>query len=203
MVELENDKKGLFPVKSVLTVALVVIVIVNIVVWANHLSKRSEIESLTVEIARINEEMQQMTVPEKDLEVEIESTQAALAAATEKFPVSLNRNEVMDFIFDIADSCGVQVIPLVSEGWSDAEAGALYRVLGFNGTVTGSMNDIMNFIYELQNSSYETLTIRNVTITNQVGLYPDNPTYYNDIPVTVSLSIAVYTCPQTTYEDAV
>jgi hypothetical protein len=203
MVELENNKKSLCPMTSVLTVALVVIVIASIVVWTNHFGKRSQADSLTGEIARINEGMQQMLVPPDDLEAEIESAQAALAAATEDFPVSINRNEVMDFIFDMADSCGVQVIPLVSEGWSDEEAGTSYRVLGFSGTVTGSMNDIINFIYELQNSSYETLTIRNVTITNQIGLYPDNPTYYNDVPVTVSLSIAVYTCPQTTYEDAV
>lgn len=189
--------------KSVLTVALVVIVIASIVVWFNHFGKRSQADSLTGEIARINEEMQQMVLPPDDLEAAIESTQAALAAATKDFPVSLNRNEVMDFIFDMADSCGVQVIPLLSEGWSDEEAGASYRVLGFSATVTGSMNDIANFIYELQNSSYETLTIRNVTITNKTGLYPDNPTYYNDVPVTVDLSIAVYTCPQTASEDAV
>lgn len=197
------NKRTKLSIKSVLAMALVVIVIANIVVWVNHINKSSEAESLRAEITSINEEMQQMTLPESNLEEAIESTQEALTAAVKDFPISLNRNEVMDFILDLADTCGVQVMPLVSEGWSDEEAGASYRVLGFSGTVTGSINDISEFIFELQNGSYETLTIREVTIKNQIGMYTENPTYYNDVPVSVSLSIAVYTCPQTTYEDAV
>ena len=197
------NKKTKLSIKSVLAMALVVLVIANIVVWVNHINKRSEAESLRAEITSINEEMQQMTLPESNLEEAIESTQEALTSAVKDFPISLNRNEVMDFILDLADTCGVQVMPLVSEGWSDEEAGASYRVLGFSGTVTGSINDISEFIFELQNGSYETLTIREVTIKNQIGMYTENPTYYNDVPVSVSLSIAVYTCPQTTYEDAV
>jgi hypothetical protein len=203
MTESVNNKKKIFSIKSVLAVALVALVITNIVVWVNHHNKRSEADSLRAEIISINEEIQQMTLPENDLEEAIESTKEALTAATENFPISLNRNEVMDFILDIAESCGVQVMPLVSEGWSDEEAGTAYRVLGFNGTVTGSMNEITNFIYELQNSSYETLTIRDVIITSQTDPHTENPTYYNDVPVSVRLSIAVYTCPQTTREDAV
>ena len=117
------------------------------------------------------------------------------------------RTFVIDFYSPLsvinAYSCGVQVIPLVSEGWSDEEAGASYRVLGFSGTVTGSINDITEFICELQNSSYKTLTFRDINIKSQPGLHPENPTYENDIPVTVSLSISVYTCPSIEYEDAV
>ena len=203
MIESGNHKKGMFSIKSMLAIALIVIVIANIVIWAIHLNKSSQADSLTEEIALINEDIQQMSTPPGDLEAEIESAKAALAAATEDFPVSVNRNEVMDFILDTADSCGVQVIPLVSEGWSDEEAGASYRVLGFSGTVTGSITDITEFICELQNSSYKTLTVRDINITSQSGLHPENPTYENDIPVSVSLSIAVYTCPLTDYEDAV
>jgi len=203
MVEPENNKRRLLSITSILAVILVVIVVANIVVWANHLNKRSQVNSLTDELAVINEDIQQMTIPPENLEAEIESARAAVSAATEDFPVSVNRNEVMDFILDIADSCGVRIIPLVSEGWSDEEAGASYRVLGFSGTVTGSIADTTKFIYELQNSRYKTLAITDITITSQPRLYPDNPTYRNDIPVSVSLSIAVYTCPQTIYEDAV
>ena len=203
ITELENNKRNPFSTKSVLTVVHIVIVIASITLWVNHFGKRSQADSLITEITRINEETKQLVTPPDYLDREIKLARAALAAATDNFPVSLNRNQVMDFLLDMADSCGVQVIPLVSEDWSDEEAGVSYHVLGFNGTITGSMNDIANFIYELQNSSYETLTIRNVAITNQVGLYPVNPTYYNDVPVTVSLSIAIYTCPETTCEDAV
>ena len=201
--ESENKKRNLLSIKSMLAVALVLIVIANIVVWVNHLNKRSEVESLNGEIALINENIKQTVIPPDGLEKEIESARAALAAATKDFPVSVNRNEVMDFILDTADSCGVQVIPLVSEGWSNEEAGATYRVLGFSGTITGSMSEISDFICELQENSYKTLTIKNISITSRPDLYPDNPTYSNDVPVSVSLSIAVYTCPQTEYKDAV
>ena len=104
MTESVNNKKKIFSIKSVLAVALVALVITNIVVWVNHHNKRSEADSLRAEIISINEEIQQMTLPENDLEEAIESTKEALIAATENFPISLNRNEVMDFILDIAES---------------------------------------------------------------------------------------------------
>lgn len=203
IMEYMKNKKRLLSLTPILSAVLAAVVIANIVVWAGYLQQRARVDSLTGEIAGINENIQQLAMPSDDLKTELESVQAAMAAATAVFPDSVNRNEVMDFILDMADSCGVQVMPLVCEGWCEVKAGASYRVLKFSGAITGSMNDTTDFIYQLQNSQHKTLTVQDIVITSQARSYPEIPVDLFDIPVTVSLSIGVYTCQQAVYEDAV
>jgi hypothetical protein len=203
MEEIKKQTKNLLSMKSILVLCLVVIIVANIVVWVNYLNRQSQVESLTGEIISVKADIRRTTPPTDDLEVRLKDARQAMVTAKRAFPASVETNDVMNYIIDLAGECNVQVIPLVSEGWHAEGGGASYHVLGLNGTAHGTISDIRTFMYKLQHNTYKTLEIKGLTITPKSQSYTSGPTFDNSLKVAVQFSISLYTCPSTGDEETV
>jgi cytoskeletal protein RodZ len=193
MLEKTKKKRKIFiSATLVMTVLLVGIIVANILVWQDHLGKRAGADTLTDQIAQVNQKIKEVPEPPDNLAARLEAAQAELKAAETAIPATINRNDVIDYIIDLADECQVEAVPLIVEGWIPQDAGAPYSALKLNVTVTGSLAGVTSLISGLQDSKYKSLTITNLTITrqNQPGV---SSGFGDDTPVTVGMNIALYT----------
>jgi len=193
MQEKTKKKRRIFiSATLIMTVLLVGIIVANILVWQDHLGKRAEADTLTDKIAQVNQKIKEVPEPPDNLAAGLEAAQAELRAAETVIPAIINRNDVIDYIIDLADKCRVEAVPLIVEGWIPQNAGAPYSALKLNVTVTGSLAGVTSLISGLQDSQYKSLTITNLTITrqNQPGI---SSGFGDDTPVTVGMNIALYT----------
>ncbi len=172
-------------------IAVIAILVVNFVMWKGYFTEKSQIDVLKDEIAAVSEQTSQVPQPPSGLDSQLLGAQNSLTAALQVFPANVDRNDVVDFIFKNAEACGVQIVPLVSEGWEIESIGQSYAVLKYRGTVTGSLINAGNFITLLRNGDYPTMIITGCTIERVTGLVTDIPD--SDIEVTIDLSITLYT----------
>ncbi len=199
--ETNRNKKKLFSITSIGLIVLVIIVVANIVVWKDHLGERAQIDVLNNEISHVHQRIGETPQPPQNLEVKLETVKAELAAVQNVFPGTVNRNDVIDYIIDVAEECQVQVVPLISQGWVTENAGQSYRVLKLSGTVTGSLEQATNFISKLQGSKYPTMTITELTVQRLDGL--DISNLEDNIQVAVNMNIALYAYSPVANEDTV
>ena len=182
--ETKHNKKRLFSIALIGAMALIFIIVANLVIWNNHLGKQSQVDALTLELNQVNQQISQSPDPAANLESRLQAAKADLATAQEVFPSDVSRNDIIDFILNIAEASQVEILPLVSEGSVAASGGQPYIVMKFRGTVTGSLEHANDFMTRLHNGKYPTLMITGCTVQSISGqdiAVPDN-----DIQVTVS-----------------
>lgn len=188
----KKKRKRFISVPLVIAILLVGIIVANIIVWQEHLRKRAEADTLTGQIAQVYLKIKEVPEPPDDLAARLETAQVELKAAETAIPAAINRNDVIDYIIDLADEFQVEVVPLIVEGWIPENAGGSYSALKLNVTVTGSLFGVTSLISELQESKYKSLNITNLTITrqNKPGV---SSGFGDNTPVTVGMDIALYT----------
>lgn len=199
--EPRGKKKRALSITSFGVIALIAIIVANAVVWAGYRGKCAEVSSLTDEISRVYQSIKETPRPPEGLEARLETAKTELAAAKKALPDAVRRNDVIDYILSTAEECQVQIIPLVSEGWVTDNSHQSYRILKLNGTVTGSLEQATNFISELQDGKYPTMTITELTVERLSG--PDISNSENSVQVSVSLSIVLYIYSPAASEDTV
>ncbi len=188
----EKNEKRLLSATSLIVAALIIVIAANIVVWKNRLDKNAALDSLTGEIAQVSQEIKKMAVPAADLEARLAEAKAGLTAAQSVFPPEFNRNDIIDYIINLARECQVEVLPISSQGWL-AEKGNY--VLKLNSTLTGSFTKATEFISRLQYGRYETLVIPDISFIRQPGPASTGMFSGDDTMVTARLSISVYARP--------
>lgn len=131
--------------------------------------------------------------PAEGLEDKLREVENELAATLESFPKTVDRNEVVDYVLSVAVEHGITVLPLQSNGWSAEYAGQQYEVLSIKVNAEGSLKSVEDFINRLQKGKYPTLTISDCSVQRRSVGAPGFPG--DEMPVAVSLSLAVYTAP--------
>lgn len=172
-------------------IVVIAIIVTNIIVWRDYFAEKSQIDVLKGEIAQVNQQTSEVAQPPFGLESQLLEAQSNLTAALQVFPANVDRNDVVDFIINTATECGVQMIPLISDGWVVESRGQSYLVLRYHGIVTGTLINASNFITLLRNGDYPTMIITGCSVDRISGL-----TEYildSNIEVAIELSIALYT----------
>jgi len=194
-----RNVKRIISLTSLGVMVLVIVIAANVVVWKNNRDKQAQISVLNNEISQLQHKIKGTPAPSSDLVSRLTTAKVALAEAQKVLPGAINLNDVIDYIIDVAEQCQVQAVPLVSEGLAP-DSNQSYQVSTFSVTVTGSLENAMNYMTSLQGSKFPTLFITDCIIDKtEVTDYtrPENSTQ-----VTVNLVIAVYTSSPPTGEDA-
>jgi len=187
----KNTKKHHSLMSWLGVLAIIAIIVVNIIMWKNYFAEKSQIGVLKDEVAQVNQQTSQVAQPPSGLEPKLLAASNNLTAALQVFPANVDRNDVVDFVLHTANSCNVQMMPLISDGWDIESMGQSYFALKYHGTVTGTLINATNFITLLRNSDYPTMIITGCNVERESGLFTDIPD--SNIEVTIDLSLALYT----------
>lgn len=187
----KNNKKprSLLPWLGV--IVIIAVIVVNYIVWNGYFAEKSQIDLLKDEIDQVDQQTSQLAPPPPDLESKLLEAQNNLAAALKVFPADVDRNDVVDFIFSTANTCHVQMIPLVADGWETESIGESCIVLRYHGIVTGTLINTSNFLTMLRNSDYPTMIITECNVDRVSGFIADIPD--SSLQVSIDLSLALYT----------
>jgi hypothetical protein len=188
--EAKTNKKR--PLQMILLAAVVLILIIggNIMVWRGYFDKQGQVEPLKIEVAQVNQQLVQASEYPAGLNEELARLQAELAEALAVFPDNIDRNDVIDFILNTAEWCGVTVVPLVAEGVEPGDIGQASNTLKYHGTVTGTLSRTSLFMTMLHAGKYPSMIITQCSvhrITSQDEYIPTN-----DIVVAVDFEISFY-----------
>jgi hypothetical protein len=187
-----NNKKLRQSFISVISVLLLGVLVGVILVWHDHLSRCAEASALAGQIAEINQKIADTPAPPSDLAAGLAAARAGLAEAEAALPASIERNDVVDYIINLADKYRVEAIPLIVEGWSPESPGSPYNILKLNVTATGRLDGVTGLLAALQASEYPSLTISDLSITRVDS--PDNSNGFGDATlVAAGMNIALYT----------
>ena len=131
----------------------------------DYINQRQEREALAFQIATVTQALAQMSDPPQNLEQRLEAAQESLAAEQSMFPSRLNSTEVINTILELANSLGVNAIPLVTQSWSTEVVGENnYDVLRLTVAAEGSFSQMVNFVSRLENGEYQTLVVEDLTV---------------------------------------
>jgi hypothetical protein len=194
-IKKNKNKKGLLSATTIIVAALVIAIAANGLVWKNRLAQSAEIDLLSGELNQVSQNITRVPALPADLEVRLDLARAGLTAAQTALPPEFNRNDVIDYIINLAKECRVEALPISSQGWMVEKIGQSYPVLKLNFIITGSFTQANEFIDRLQNGKYQTLSVPEIAITRQSA--PDSTgTFSGDnTMVTVSLNISIYARP--------
>jgi hypothetical protein len=191
MTEKTKKKPKIFtsPI-MVMALLLVGIVVANVFVWRDHFGNRAQADTLLGQIAAVDQKNAGVPAPPVDLDVRLDAAQETLAAAETALPAAINRNDVIDYIIDLANDCGVEAVPLIIEGWAPESPGSPYTVLKLDVTLTGSLAGVTAMIAGLQDSIYGSLTVTNLNVNFQGKTTSSG--FSDDTPVTAGMNIVLY-----------
>jgi hypothetical protein len=186
----KNNKKSRSLMSWLGVIAFIAIIVVNIIMWKGYFAEKSQIDVLKDEVAQVNQQASHVARPPSGLESKLLEAQNNLTEALKVFPANVDRNDVVDFILNTANTCHVNMMPLISDGWETESMGKSYLALKYHGTVTGTLMNATNFITLLRNSDYPTMIITGCNVERASGLFMDIPD--SNIEVIIDLSLALY-----------
>ncbi len=187
----KNKKKSKLTLNTIGLVLLVVIVAAFIYVWKDNNAGRLTAAAMTANITTVQQQIKAISSPASDLQSQLDTLTAKLAAARSGFPATVDGNDVIAYILDTANETQVDVLPLASGGWATENIGQAYRVLSLTASAEGSLKDIKNFITALQTGRFPTLTIPDCTVNRVLQTALEAPG--DDIDVSVNMKICIYT----------
>jgi hypothetical protein len=170
---------------------LVIVIAANFYVWQARAADEAQMASLSANLAAVQQKINNVTEPANDLAARLAAAQAAYAATQTGFSTVVDRNEVVDYLLDVAEENSVEILPLTSEGWKTEQNGQKYNVLSITATVSGSLENVLNLIDSLHHGKYPTLAISNCIIHRENTSSPGFPG--EDMQVKVDISIGIYT----------
>jgi hypothetical protein len=170
---------------------LVIVIAANVYVYQARTADEARKDSLSGNLDIMQQQINQMTEPVDGLAVQLAAAQAAYSATQTGFPTAVDRNEVLDYLLDIAEENSVQILPLTSEGWMTEKKGQQYNVLSIVATVSGSLENVLDLIDTLHHGKYPTLAISDCTVKRDIAASPGFPG--KDMQVIVDIKLGIYT----------
>lgn len=191
---LQAKKKKKITLTHIGIMALVIIAAANFYMWrANAAGKASALE-ITGNTAGTRQQLAQLAEPPStsELESRLTEVEAELKAIQAGVPVMADPNEVINYILGIADKYHVQILPLVSDGWSVKNIGQTYHVLSLTITAEGSLENVKDLMTTLQTDRYPSLALAECNIERT---FTDDgiPPAEKNISVRASLRLEIYT----------
>lgn len=187
----QNKKKRKLTLNTIGLILLAVVIAANFYVWNNKAAAVTKETGLTASLAAAQQQLDDIAPPPDGLDARLEAAEAALAETQTGFPYSVDLNEVVDYLLDVAEECSVDVLPLFSGGWTVENYGQDYRVLSIDVTAEGSLENVKKLMTVLLTGRYPTLTVTDCSVARSgsgISAFPGN-----EMPVTVSMKIGIYT----------
>jgi hypothetical protein len=170
---------------------LVIVAAANFYVWQARAADTGLQAALSGNLEAIQRQIDRVALPVDNLQAQLAAAQDAYAATQEGFPTAVDRNEVLDYLLDVAEANSVQILPLTSEGWKTEQNGQRYNVLSITASVYGSLANVLNLVDSLHHGKYPTLAISECVIKRDTASSPGFPG--EDMLVTVDISLGIYT----------
>ena len=187
----KNKKKSKLTLNRLGLILIVVVAAANIYVWRTNAASEMKIAELTDNITMVQQQINTVPEPADDLESRLEAVTEELAATKEGFPATVDRNKVIEYLLKTADECGIQILPLSSEGWEIEDLGQSYNVLSLSAIAEGTLKNVKIFMTEIQNGQYPTLTIPDCSV-GRSGV-AEISAAEDEMRVTANLKIGIYT----------
>ena len=179
-----------------ITIFIIMLLVVYYLLGAGYLKQRQEHQALTAQIIEATETLKEMPQPQ-DFGEQLAAAQASLAVEQNAFPGKVNTTQVINTILKLADECELKAIPLVTQPWSIEKVGEHdYYVFRLNVAIEGGFAQLVSFVSRLENGDYETLIVKNVSVTRLTE--PAAAETEATIPVTASVDLTIYIQPLTT-----
>jgi hypothetical protein len=199
MIE-QNKKKKKLTLNTVGLILLAVILVAYFYVWKSGVNVKAQVFELSNNVTIAELQTKTIAAPADDLETRLNQVKAELAATQTGFPASVDRNQVIDYLLDTAGDYGVDILPLMSDGWAVENTGQEYIVLKITAIAEGALKDIEKFMTGLQNGRYPTLVISQCTVERKDVALPGFPG--DEMMVIVNMKIDVYTVASWLTEDS-
>lgn len=172
--------------KLIIALITVVLLVAYGLLAIDYAQQRRGHEELTVSLAEMTRQLQQIPAPPQGLEQKLAAAEASLAATQSAFPARPNSTQIINRILKLADERQVKVIPLATQEWSLDRTGTGYLVFGLQLTVQGGFYQFVNFLNQLESGDFGALIIQDLSVTRTT----DNTSA--QIPVIASLEVAIY-----------
>ncbi len=196
----QNKKKKKITLNNIGLVLLVLMAVAYFYIWQARTQAETQVSALSSNITTVRMQLTALEDPTDNLELELAAVKAELAAAQAGFPNTLERNEVVDYLLDVAGNYGIDILPLQSYGWASVQVGQEYRVLKIAIVARGNLKNVENFMNGLHAGRYPTLVISGCEVTRADISTPGFPG--DDMPVTVNMEIGIYTVASQSGEGA-
>jgi hypothetical protein len=191
MEQNNNKKKSRITLNMVGFFLLVIVIAANVYVYQARTADEVRKDSLSGNLAIMQEQVNQVAAPVDGLAAQLAAAQAAYTATQTGFPTVVDRNEVLDYLLDVAEENSVQILPLTSEGWMTEKKGQQYNVLSIVATVSGSLENVLDLIDILHHGKYPTLAISDCLVKRDIASSPGFPG--EDMQVIVDIKLGIYT----------
>jgi hypothetical protein len=180
--------------KLLVVILIIIGLVVNAYFGLSYIKEHNEHKALASQITDVSQTLAQIPQPPQDLEQRLAVAQASLAAEQSTFPSKMNSTEVINAILRLADACEVKAIPLITQPWSIENVGEHgYYVLRLDIIVKGSFSQLVSFLNKLENGEFKTLIVKSLSVTRASEKSEGETATEETIPVTASLSLAIYT----------
>ena len=158
--------------KLLIAILIITLLVVYYIFGMDYINQRRERETLAFQITTVTQALAQISDPPQNLdnlEQWLEAAQERLAAEQSMFPTRLNSTEVISTILELANSLGVNAIPLVTQSWSTEVVGENnYDVLRLTIRADGNFYQLVNFASRLENGEYQTLVVEDLNVDRAV-----------------------------------
>ncbi|MCK4862944.1 MAG: hypothetical protein KAS25_01550 [Dehalococcoidales bacterium] len=182
--------------KLLIAILVVALLAVYYILGTDYLKQRRDHEALASQITVAKEVLAQIPPRPADLETRLSDAQTGLEEAKNTFPERLNSTRIIDAILRLADDIGVKAIPLVTQPWTmESVEGGNYSILRLHVAVTGTFNQMSDFLSQLENGDIETLVMEYLTVDSITAPFGGEDAYGDTLQVDTRLEIAVYSQP--------
>jgi hypothetical protein len=188
-----NIKKKKISLNTIGLLLLAVILCLYFFTWQAGTNTQSLVFETSQNVTIAELQAKKFNISADGLNDQLTAAQTRLAAAEEGFQVTVDRNEVIAYILDVAQDYDIQILPLVSDGWVTQKIGIQYLVLQISASAEGTFKNVNAFMEGLQKGRYPTLVIPEFTIVRSGTTQPGFPG--EDMKVMVSMKIRIYTTP--------
>jgi len=143
--------------KSWLLISVGVFTILFAGLWTVHSQQINEHKQLedklsTAELKLDGFQTEQLSLRQNELEEQLKQTLSQSEAARETLSQPIGSLTISSVMFNIAETCNVEVIEIGSPGLASEELdGLACDVLPFTATAEGDVTDLVNFITKLNN----------------------------------------------------
>ncbi len=173
--------------KLLIAILIIALLVVYYVFGMDYINQRQEREALAFQIATVTQALAQISDPPQNLEQRLEVARERLTAEQSMFPTQFNSTEVVSTIMELANSLGVNVIPLVTQSWLTEVVGENnYDVLRLTIAAEGNFSQLVNFVSRLENGEYQTLVVEDL-IVDRVATVSEGTVSY-----IASFDLAIY-----------
>ncbi|OGN95470.1 MAG: hypothetical protein A2Z77_07125 [Chloroflexi bacterium RBG_13_51_36] len=134
-----------------LIIGIIILAVVLGSLVRTYVQQAGEQEQLRTSLAAQQTLLRKLTTDEANLENDWEQAESLLNTSQAKFPGSVESIEYGEDLFEIAGDCNLQVTELTPSMPADKKVGAVtYSVATFVVKVSGSMDNILDFVYAMR-----------------------------------------------------